>query len=196
MAFSCFEFLKIPKWPARMRSGGCCRKMARVYDRTAREDLNRRRNNHGAKNRDFGRNGSRRLRSRVPNGEGWGTRPDRLAGGGTCAGDGEALARAHWRRRPDRGNGQSFSGSRVRYRCLDSSLLRRGGAAQAIEERVEAGNDCDRYDCAPGGNRWRVANACARSLAKLGSRANARAFTSEREFFGSVPKSWRGCACE
>src|SRR6267154_53748 len=81
-----------------MRSGGCCRKIACVYDRAAREDLNRRENNHDAKDRDSGRNGSRRLRARVSNGEGWGTRPDRLAGGGTCAGDGEAFARTHWRR--------------------------------------------------------------------------------------------------
>src|SRR5260370_39475611 len=117
-----------------MRSGGRCRKIARVYDRAAREDLNRREKHHDAKDRDYGRNGSGRLRARVSDGEGWGTRPDRLARGGTCAGDGKAFARAHWRQRPDRRNGQSFSGSRVRYRCLDSSLLRRGGAAQARSE--------------------------------------------------------------
>src|SRR2546421_8762727 len=65
-------------------------------------------NHHGAKDRDSGRNGSRRLRARVSPGEGWGTHPDRLARGRACAGDCRRVARAHWGRRAGRRAGQSF----------------------------------------------------------------------------------------
>src|SRR6266478_5032462 len=95
----------------------------------------------GAKDRDSGRNGSGRLRACVSNGEGGGKHPQRLTRAGSRARDRKTVARAHWRHRADRRTGQSFCRGRVRCRGVDGSLLRRGGAAQAIEERLEAGND-------------------------------------------------------
>src|SRR5467141_3992924 len=150
---------------------------------------------HGAKDRDSGRNGSRRLRACVSDGESWGTHPDRLARGGPRARDRKTFTRAHWRRRADRRPGQSFCRGCVRCRGVDRSLLRHSGGAEAIEERVEAGNDCDRYHGAFGGDDWRRTDARARRLARFCSRADEGTPARRCGPGGSAAESWGGTAC-
>src|SRR6266852_618942 len=149
-------------------------------------------NHHGAKDRDSGRDGSRRLRACVSNGEGRGTHPDWLARGSSRARNRKTVTRAYWRRRAGRRPGQSFCRGRVRCRDFDSSLLRRGGAAQAIEERVEAGNDRHRYHSATGRDDWRRSDAPARCVARLGGRADQGTAARRCEPGGSAAESWSG----
>src|SRR6266851_5513167 len=152
-------------------------------------------NIHGAKNHDTRRNGSGRLRAGVSPGEGRGVHFDRFAGCRAGAGNGQAVARTHWRRSADRRPGQSFRSGSVRCRGVDSSLLRGGRVAQAIENHLEAGNNRDRYDRAAGGDGGRRGDAHSGRVARISGRADEGAFAGGREFGGGVSESWRGCTC-
>src|SRR5260370_12372096 len=168
---ACWTFLKIPYWVREKRSSGRRGELRQRFEGSAQFETEQ--NHYGAKDRDIGRNRSRRLRACVSPGEGRGTHPDRLARGVSRASDRKTFARTNWRQRANRRPGQSFRCGCVRCGGTDCSLLRRRGTAQAIEERVEAGNDSNRYHGAFGGDDWRRTDARARCLARLCSPTDA-----------------------